>query len=165
MEDVEVSSGKIQLLRRDVKELEKQINRTARTSQIQFMETGLEVEAAKVVVLQRVNELAANLSQQGELLRENSADVDYLYKALYRTNLSADCDCKGLTAAVARLERGVANISELANENRLTLEEGGGGGQWGGDRDWEPAVGALQLDLQQVGECFLLTTQSKKRNI
>lgn len=165
MEDAEVSSGNIQRLRRDFKELERQINRTARTSQVQFMETGLEVEAAREVVLRRVNELAANLSQQGEQLREMDMDVDYVYSVLYKHNLSADCDCKGLKAAVARLERGVANVSELANENRLALEESGGGGQWGGDSDWEPAVEALQRGLQQVRKCFLLTTRTKKRNI
>lgn len=160
MEDAEVSSGNIQRLRRDFKELERQINRTARTSQVQFMETGLEVEAAREVVLRRVNELAANLSQQGEQLCEMDMDVDYVYSVLYKHNLSADCDCKGLKAAVARLERGVANVSELANENRLALEESGGG-----DSDWEPAVEALQHGLQQVRKCFLLTTRTKKRNI
>lgn len=148
MEDVEVSSGNVQQLRQDFKELEKQSNQTARTGQVQFMETGLEVEAAKEVVLRRVGELAGNLSQQGEQLQEMDVDVDYLYTLLYKHNSSGDCDCKGLRAAVARLEGRVVNVTELANENRLTLDENSEGGA--GPSDWEPAVEALQRGLQQV---------------
>ncbi len=152
MEDMEVALGSVQQLRRDFKELGKQINQTARTSQIQFMETGLEVEAAKEAVLRRVGELAGNLSQQGERLHEMDVDVDYLYTALYRHNSSGDCDCKGLKAAVARLEGGVANVTELANENRLALDENseGGAGHWDGANGWEPAVEAVRHGLQQV---------------
>ncbi|KAI3363548.1 hypothetical protein L3Q82_012140 [Scortum barcoo] len=145
-------------LRRELKELGKQINQTARTSQIQFMETGLEVEAAREAVLRWVGELAGNLSQQGERLQEMDVDVDYLYTALYKHNSTGDCDCKGLKAAVARLEVGMANVTELANENRLALEESdeGGAGQWGGASDWEPAVEALQHGLQLVKESLAL---------
>uniref|UniRef100_A0A3P8SMQ3 Multimerin 2a n=1 Tax=Amphiprion percula TaxID=161767 RepID=A0A3P8SMQ3_AMPPE len=137
-----------------MKELEKLINNTARKSQVLFMETGLEVEDAKVSVLRRVDELAGNLTQQDQRLQEMDVDVDYLYTILYKHNTTTDCDCKALKAAVARLERGVANVTELANENRLALEENseGGAGQWGGASDWEPVVEALQHGLQQVKE-------------
>lgn len=152
MEDMEVSSGNIQLLRQDFKELQKQINQTARTSQVHFMETGLEVEAAKEAVLRRVGELAGNLSQQGEQLQDMEVDVDYLFTVVYKHNSSGDCDCKSLKAAVARLEAGVANVTELANENRLALDENseGGAGQWVIADEWEPVVGVLQHGLQQV---------------
>lgn len=152
MEDMEGTSGDVQLLRRDLKELEKHINQTARNGQVQFMETGLEVEAARVAVLWQVGELTGNLSRQGERLREMDVDVDYLYEAFYKQNSSTDCDCKGLRAAVARLERGVANVTELANDNRLALDEesDGVGGQWSEAGYWEPAVEALQHGLQQV---------------
>ncbi|KAK9541304.1 hypothetical protein VZT92_001359 [Zoarces viviparus] len=157
MEDVEVNSWDVEQLRRDLKELEKHINRTARTSQIQFMETGLEVEAAREKVLGQVGELAGNLSLQVERLHEMDVDVDYLYEAFYKHNSSTGCDCKGLTAAIARLERGVANVTELANENRLALDDEsvGGAGQWGGAGDWEPAVETLQYGLQQVKESLV----------
>lgn len=147
-----MTSGSIQLLRQDLRSLVKQINQTARTSQVQFMETGLEVEAAREVVLRRVAELAGNLSQQSERLQEMDVDVDYLYTTLYKDNSSSDCGCKSLRAALARLERGVANVTELANKNRLALEEDNEGvvTQWGGASDWEPAVQAIQQDLQQV---------------
>lgn len=152
MEDTEVTSGNVQLLRQDFKELEKQINQTARTSQVHFMETVLEVEAAKETVLRRVGELAGNLSQQGGQLQETEVDVDYLFSIVYKHNSSGDCDCAALKAAVARLEAGVANVTELANENRLTLDENsnGGAGQWVIADEWEPLVGVLQHGLQQV---------------
>lgn len=152
MEDMEVTSGTTQLLRQDFRSLVKQINQTARTSQVQFMETGLEVEAAREVVLRRVAELAGNLSQQSERLQEMDVDVDFLYTTLYKDNSSSDCGCKALRAALARLQRGVANVTELANKNRLALEEDSEGvvAQWGGARDWEPAVQVIQQDLRQV---------------
>ncbi|XP_070697428.1 multimerin-2a isoform X2 [Pempheris klunzingeri] len=160
MEDMEVTSGSIQQLRRDFKELDKHINQTARTSQIQFMETGLEVETAKEVVLRQVGELAGNLSQQGKQLQEMDVDVDYLYTLLYGpySNMSGDCDCKGLKADVAQLRVTVANVTELANENRLALDETveGGEEQWGGAGDWELALEALQRGLQQVNESLAL---------
>lgn len=145
-----MTSGSVQLLRQALTVLGEQIKQTARNSQVQFMETGLEVEAAKVAVLTRVGEMAGNLSQQGQRLQEMDVDVDYLYTNLYKHNSSGDCDCQGLKAAVARLERGVANVTELANENRLALEEDNGAGSWGGASDWGPAVEALQRSVQQV---------------
>lgn len=150
MEDVEVTSGDIQQLKRDTKELKMQIDQAERSSRILFMETGLEVEAAKVTMLQRVNELAENLTLQAEKLQETEDDVDYLYTAFYKNSSAGDC--KTLKAAVARLERAVVNVTQLANENRLALEENPeeGGEQWGRESDWVLAVKALHDGLQQV---------------
>ncbi|KAM7408233.1 hypothetical protein PAMA_002095 [Pampus argenteus] len=158
-EDVEVTSGSVQQLRQNIKMLDEQINKTARNSQIQFMETGLEVEAAKVVVLGRVNELAENMSKQGKRLKDLDEDVDNLYTGIY-------CDCATLKAAITKLEQGVANVTVLANENRLALDESHneGVGQWGGDSDWEPAVEALQGGLQQVKES-LTSEQTRTRTL
>lgn len=147
-EDIEVFSGDVQQLQRDFKHLEKQINQTARTSQIQFMETGLEVEAAREVVLRRVGELAGNLSQHNLWLQETDEDVDDLYTLFYKQNSSY----MGLKAVVAQLERGVANVTQLANENRLALDSEAGTVQWGGANDWESLVKALQHDVQQVNK-------------
>lgn len=149
-EDVEVTAGDVEQVRRTLVDLEQRIIQTGRNSQVQFMETGLEVEAAKVAVLSQVSELAGNTSER---FHEMDVDVDYLYGVLYKqSNTSGDCDCKALRAAVTQLERGVANVTELANENRLALDENseGGAGHWGGAGDWEPAVEALQHELRQV---------------
>lgn len=155
IEDVEVTSRNIQLLRQDVRSLEKQINQTARTSQIQFMETGLEVEMAREVVLRQVAELAGNLSKQRERFQEMDVDLDYVYSMLYKDNSSSDCGCKSLRTALARLEGSVANVTELANKNRQALEEDSEGmaAQWDVTSDWEPAVQVVQQDLQQVPKC------------
>ncbi|XP_056903697.1 multimerin-2-like isoform X2 [Takifugu flavidus] len=158
IEDVEMTSRNIQLLRQDFRSLEKQINQTARNSQVQFMETGLEVEAAREVVLQRVAQLAGNLSKQSERLQEMDVDLDYVYSMLYKDNSSSDCGCKSLKTALAGLERSVANVTELANKNQQALEEESEGvaAQWDVTSDWEPAVQVVQQDLQQMRESIVL---------
>ncbi|XP_058507100.1 multimerin-2a isoform X2 [Solea solea] len=157
-EDVDVTSGNIQRLRFDLTGLDKLINQTARRSQVLFMETGLEVEEAKVGVLKKVDELTRNMTQHNKHLQEVDVDIDYLFTALYRNHSAPDCDCKALTAAVVQLERGVANVTALANENRLALEADDDGGveQWDRANDWEPAVEALQRGLQLVKESVVL---------
>lgn len=157
MKDLDMASVNLQLLRQDFRRLEKQINQTARTSQVQFMETGLEVEAAREVVLQRVAQMEGNLSQQSQRIQEMDVDVDYLYTRLYKDNSSSDCGCKSLRTALARLERGVANVTLLADANRLALEEDREGVAAPGDVSaWEPAVQLIQEELQQVGGVSLV---------
>lgn len=112
------------------------------------METGLEVEAAREVVQQRVGELAGDLSQHNLRLQEMDEDMDDLYNLFYKQNSSY----MGLKAVVAQLERGVANVTQLANENRLALDSEAGGVQWDGANNWEPLVKVLQQDIQQVNK-------------
>lgn len=145
-EDLEVFSGDVWQLRQQTRHLEKSINQTARTSQVQFMETGLEVEAAREVVLQRVDKLMSNVSRFEQWLRKTDSDVDYLYNRFYGLN----CGCAELTATVARLEAGVANVTELANENRLALDSDADVEEWNRTDDWEPLVRTLQKEVQQV---------------
>lgn len=157
--DVEMTSRNIQLLRQDFRSLEEQINQTARTSQVQFMETGLEVEKAREVVLQRLAQLAGNMSKQSERLQEMDVDLDYVYNVLYKDNSSSDCGCKSLKSALAGLERSVANVTALANKNQQALEEDseGAAAQWAVTSDWEPAVQVVQQDLQQVPKVWPIT--------
>lgn len=156
MEDAAVTSRAVQQLSRHVKELEKQINDTARRTQVLFMETGLEVEDAKVKVLNHVNELAGKLSgklsQQVKRLDDVEEDMDCLWTIpnACKNNSRIECNCETLQATVAILQRDVANVTELANENRLALDENNKGGHWGTSSDWEPAVKALQLGLHRV---------------
>ncbi len=64
-------------------DLDKKIVQTGLNSQVQFMETGLEVEAAKVTVLDRINELNSNISVLQSTLQEMETDVDLsLYRVL-----------------------------------------------------------------------------------
>lgn len=156
-----MTSGRVQQLQRIYKDYDKRINATTRQSQVHFMETGLEVEAAKVVVLRQVKELTGNLSLQSQRLQELDVDVDYLYTVHYKQNNSSrDCSCSELRAVVGRLQRDVANVTALANENRLALEESDMQGVPWGESDWQPAVEALQHGLQEVG---VKTTLTKPR--
>ncbi|KAM4730046.1 multimerin-2a isoform 2-T2 [Anableps anableps] len=161
MEDVVVTSADVEQMKLQLKDLEKLINQTARDSRILFMETGLEVEQSKVMVVQQVEQLAGNLTRHEKHLQENDMDLDYLYIAIYKLNLSTDCNCGGLNAAVARLEKGVANVTQLANQNRLELEEHS---EVGRASDWEPAVEALQRGLQQVKES-VASEQNRTRTL
>lgn len=145
-EDLDVFSGDVQQVQQQTRNLQKSINQTARTSQVQFMETGLEVEMAKVVVLQQVGKLMSNMSRLEQSLQKTDNDVDYLYKKLYGVN----CGCTELTATVAQLEASVANVTALANENSLALESNADVEVWGRAYEWQPLVTALQQDVQQV---------------
>ncbi|KAM8852651.1 multimerin-2a [Synchiropus picturatus] len=138
--------GQWRQLRRDALALNERINQTARSSQVQFMETGLEVEAAREVVLRRVTELAGNLSLREQRLQEAEADLDYLF------------------SSVSRLEMGVANLTEQVSQNRLALDEEEERSAWPGDRssEWEPAVEALQRSLQQV-KVSVVSEQARSR--
>ncbi|KAJ8418360.1 hypothetical protein AAFF_G00140690 [Aldrovandia affinis] len=164
LEDLELASGNIRDLQRGFRGLEDKIDQTGRNSQIQFMETGLEVEAAKVEVLNRVNELASNLTLQDEHLKEMDSDMDYLYTQLYRSNAtSKDCDCKALVAGLSRLEREVANVTELASENRQALEDSTlGQDRW--EVGWGTSVEDLKQGLLQVKES-LAFEQDKSRSL
>lgn len=165
MEDVAVTSGRVQQLQRIYKDYDKRINATTRQSQVHFMETGLEVEAAKVVVLRQVKELTGNLSLQSQRLQELDVDVDYLYTVHYKQNNSSrDCSCSELRAVVGRLQRDVANVTALANENRLALEESDMQGVPWGESDWQPAVEALQHGLQEMKMSWA-SEQNKSRAV
>uniref|UniRef100_A0A3Q3N0M8 EMI domain-containing protein n=1 Tax=Mastacembelus armatus TaxID=205130 RepID=A0A3Q3N0M8_9TELE len=162
--DVEFTSGSVQQLRRDFLELEKNVTKARHNTQVLFMETGLEVEAAKEAVMSKMNHLAGNLTTQGQRLQELDVDVDYLYTNFYKNSSAGDCDCKALKATVAQLESGLANVTELANDNRLTLDEQNEGTveEWDRTSDWMPTAEALQDSVQQVKES-LASEQGKTR--
>ncbi|XP_024152731.2 multimerin-2 isoform X1 [Oryzias melastigma] len=162
LDNMEVTSGGVEQLTENLKSLERFINQTARRSQVLFMETGLEMEASKLSVQGQVEELGRNLTLLEEHMRRTDKDVDYLYLLSYKHNLSKNCDCKELEATVDHLERVVANVSVVAKDNSVALEEQSERWleQWGGASDWEPAVKALQHGLQQVKE-MLASGQSR----
>ncbi|KAK6328783.1 hypothetical protein J4Q44_G00007610 [Coregonus suidteri] len=161
VEDLEIANDNVLDLKRGLRDLEENIAQTWRNSQIQFMETGLEVEAAKVAVLNRVNELASNLTIRSEQLQEMETDIDYLYTQFYK-NVSAakDCDCKAFTATISRLEQGLTNVTELANDNRLALE----GSTDAGSERWSPSVEDIYQGLDHV-KASLAFEQEKSRTL
>ncbi|RXN27777.1 multimerin-2 isoform X1 [Labeo rohita] len=105
--------------------LDKEIVQTGRDSQIRFMETGLEVEAAKVRVLDRINELNGSISTLQDTVQEMGSDVDHLFEAFHNNTNSASgdlYDCIALRASVNQLERTVAYVRAIASENKLARE-------------------------------------------
>ncbi|KAJ8248464.1 hypothetical protein GJAV_G00242290 [Gymnothorax javanicus] len=142
-EDLETEN--IRDLQRGFRGLEDRIDEEARKTQILFMETGLEVEAAKVEVLDRVSELAGNLTLQEGQLKDLDMDMDYLYTQFYRINTtSKDCDCKALGTSVTQLEKEMASLSKMVEDNRQAIEE-----SVEGQERWEVAEATSVEDLKQ----------------
>lgn len=147
------------------RDLDNKIVQTGRNSQIQFMETGLEVEAAKVAVLDRINELSSNISVLQEALQETESDVDHLFTEFHknRSSASGDCDCIALGVSVTQLEHTVANVIQIANENKLAWEREAQ--EMLDNRDssaWIPSVEDLKLGLLNV-QRSLAFEQEKSR--
>lgn len=156
-EGVEENRQLVDDMRKSLRELKERIVQTGRDSQMQFMETGLEVEAAREVVLGRLKELEGNITLVTHQMQLGDADMDFLFSRLY--------NCTAVRDEVAHLERGVTNLTELSNENRLALQRGVAkltelvndnrlaleeGGAWRDHGDWESVVKGLQQNIQQV---------------
>ncbi|XP_051772119.1 multimerin-2a isoform X2 [Ctenopharyngodon idella] len=153
IEGHEQVTANIKDLQNGWRELDNKIVQTGRNSQIQFMETGLEVEAAKVAVLDRINELSSNISLLQQALQEMETDVDYLFTEYYKNISSArgECDCIALGVSVTQLEQTVANVMAIANENKLSQEREVQ--EMLDNRDngaWVPSVEDLKLGLLNV---------------
>ncbi|XP_028845150.1 multimerin-2a [Denticeps clupeoides] len=159
-EEQQLMNGNINDLQKGFRHMEEQIDKTRRKSQIQFMETGLEVEAAKVAVLQSVNQLGQNITKHADMLHELEMDVDYLFEHFHK-NFSSLCDCGTLRNSVLKLGNAVENVTELANENRLAIE---GGLDIGQDRwkDWEPLVEDLQDGLMEVRKALAFEKEQNR---
>uniref|UniRef100_A0A8C2L332 Multimerin 2a n=1 Tax=Cyprinus carpio TaxID=7962 RepID=A0A8C2L332_CYPCA len=147
------------------RDLDQKIVQTGRNSQVQFMETGLEVEAAKVAVLDRINELSSNITVLQSTMQETETDVDHLYEEFYKniSLASGDCDCIALGASVTQMEQTVANVMKIANENKLARESKTQ--EMLDNRDsgaWIPSVEDLKLGLLNVQKS-LAFEQEKSR--
>ncbi|XP_043111341.1 multimerin-2a [Puntigrus tetrazona] len=142
--------------------LDKKIVQTGHNSQVLFMETGLEVEAAKVSVLDRINELNSNISVLQRTLQEMETDVDYLYTGYYKniSSASGDCDCIALGASLTQLQDTVATVKETVNENKLAREHEAQ--MMLDSQAWVPTVEDLKLGLLNVQKS-LAFEQEKSR--
>ncbi|KAL0964306.1 hypothetical protein UPYG_G00322030 [Umbra pygmaea] len=159
VEDLEMANNHVMDLKKGFRGLEENIAQTGRNSQIQFMETGLEVEAAKVTVLNRVNELASNLTICSDQLKELDSDLDYVYTHFYK-NVSAGCDCQAFTSILFHLEQGLKNVTELVNENRQAVD-----GTYGaGSERWGLSVEDIYQGLDDV-KASLAFEQEKSRTL
>ncbi|MBN3295813.1 MMRN2 protein, partial [Amia calva] len=124
-EEKEVMDENIQDVQRGFRMLESNITDTAKEIRVLFMESGLTVEESNKVVLDRVEELTNNISNLEMQLDPINSDIDYLYEQIYK-NGSKGCDCKMLfprLEQLEQLEQQLDNITDLANVNKLALED------------------------------------------
>ncbi|KAG1954703.1 multimerin-2 [Pimephales promelas] len=120
------SARKINDLQRDLMILGQSIGDVKQRAEVHFVETGLEVEATRVKVLESIGELTDNVSAQEGQLREIELDLDNIYHQLQRNDSVIGeqvCSCKSMGSSLARLELEVANVTHLTRQNRLALEE------------------------------------------
>ncbi|XP_016086775.1 multimerin-2-like [Sinocyclocheilus grahami] len=120
------SDGAVRALQRDLLDLEESLEEVKQRTEVHFAETGLEVEATRVRVLNSVGELTANLSAHEGQLREIELDLDNIYQQLQKNDSAVEeqaCSCKSIGSSLARLELEVANATHLAKQNQLALEE------------------------------------------
>ncbi|XP_065152944.1 multimerin-2a [Paramisgurnus dabryanus] len=142
--------------------LQDKIAQTGREYQIKYMETGLEVDAAKVTVLDQMKELSNNISIVQEALQEMEVDVDYLFTRYYKNISAGDCNCLDLRTSVAELQKAVADVMEIANENRLTQRGYAEERLDNLENVWVPSVEDLKLGLLNVQKS-LAFEQEKSR--
>ncbi|XP_030630992.1 multimerin-2 [Chanos chanos] len=162
--DSKNSSGTIKDLRIGLQNLEKRLEQVSQRSEVHFAETGLEVEAGKVMVLNRVSELAANVSAHEGQLREIDSELDYIYQQLQTKNITATepaCNCWVLAATVARIALEVSNVTNLAKRNQLALEDAKAEQSLG---RWTTEVEDLHQGLLHVKES-LAYEQEKTRTL
>ncbi|KAK1791850.1 hypothetical protein P4O66_013823 [Electrophorus voltai] len=160
------TSKDIEHLQRDWKTLEKRIDKTDRMNEDRYYEAFLEVDGAKQVVQKNVHDLATNITILQEMLQEMEEDVDYVYKGLYKniSSSGAYCDCEALGKSVAELRQALANVTALANENRLIIDSKAEEGLYWGDTNRGASVDDLKMDLLNV-QNSLAFEQSKSRTL
>ncbi len=120
------SDGAFRALQKDLLDLGQSLEEVKQRTEIHFAETGLEVEATRVRVLNSVGELTANLSAHEGQLREIELDLDNIYQQLQKNDSAVAeqaCSCKSIGSSLARLELEVANVTQIAKQNQLALEE------------------------------------------
>ncbi|XP_067285578.1 multimerin-2 isoform X2 [Pseudorasbora parva] len=120
------SARMIKDLQKELLILGQSLEEVKQRTEVHFAETGLEVEATRVRVLNSIGELTANVSAHEGQLREIEFDLDNIYHQLQRNDSviaeQAVC-CKSMGSSLARLELEVANVTHLTRQNQLALEE------------------------------------------
>ncbi|KAK7122623.1 hypothetical protein R3I94_019664 [Phoxinus phoxinus] len=120
------SARKINDLQRDLLILGQSLGEVKQRTEVHFVETGLEMEATRVRVLNSIGELTANVSAHEGQLSEIELDLENIYHQLQRNDsviAEQVCSCKSMRSSLARLELEVANVTHLTRQNRLALEE------------------------------------------
>uniref|UniRef100_A0A4W4GE28 Multimerin 2b n=2 Tax=Electrophorus electricus TaxID=8005 RepID=A0A4W4GE28_ELEEL len=151
-----------QNLEHGLQNLSQILDQVHQDSEVRFAEAGLEVEAVRVAALNSINEVAANLSMQANQLRELELYMDSFYQHLQSnepTTAEETCRCKEISKSLVRLEQEIANVTDLARENRYALEDEEAKK---GQGDWPVELEDLNQGLLSVKES-LAFEQAKSR--
>lgn len=117
------SARMIKDLQRDLLILGQSLEEVKQSNEVHFAETGLEVEANRIRVLNSIGELTSNVSAHEGQLREIELELENIYHQLQRNDSEQVCSCKSIGSTLARLELEVANVTHLTRQNQLALEE------------------------------------------
>lgn len=118
------SDRMIKDLQRDQLILGQSLEEVKQRTEVNFAETGLEMEANRVRVLNSIGELTSNISAHEGQLREIELDLYNIYQLQRNDSVNAEaCSCKSIGRSLARLELEVANVTHLTRQNQLALEE------------------------------------------
>ncbi|XP_062859995.1 multimerin-2 [Trichomycterus rosablanca] len=154
----------VQSLDHDVKNLSLTLEELSQSSEVQFAEILLEIEAARVTAQKSVIELSSSLSNQERQFKEIELDVDNIYQHLQKhepITAGEICSCKEIRDSLVQLELEVGNVTELAKENQYALEDAEAKRI---QSHWTTEVGDLHQGLLSVRES-LAFEQAKRRTL
>lgn len=152
----------VQKLDHGVRNLSQNLEYVSHSTEVHLAQIGLEVEAAKVATLKIANEQTSNLSVQERDLREIQLDVDNIYQLLQKNEHATAfemCNCKEISDSLVRLESEIANVTNIAKENRYALQDAEAKM---GLTQWAPAVEDLHQDLWNVRESLAFEQVKRK---
>ncbi|KAK3560051.1 hypothetical protein QTP86_033777 [Hemibagrus guttatus] len=152
----------VQKLDHGLRNLSERLEYASHNTEVHLAQIGLDVEAARVATLKSVNELASNHSNQERELREIQLDVDNIYQHLQNNELATAgeiCSCKEISDSLARMESEVANVTNIAQENRYALEDAEAKR---GLSQWTPEVEDLRQGLWSVRESLAFEQVKRK---
>ncbi|XP_066518852.1 multimerin-2 [Hoplias malabaricus] len=140
------------------------LEQVRRNSDVQFAETGQELEAAKLSAFNSINELSSNFSSQQRQLRELELYLDNIYERIHQneaTTEAEDCSCKEISESLVTLQLKVANVTDLAKKNHYALVDAEA---TRGQAHWAMQVEDLHQALLHVKES-LAFEQAKSRTL
>lgn len=152
----------VQKLDHGVRNLSQNLEYVSHSTEVHLAQIGLEVEAARVATLKVVNELTSNLSVQERDLREIQLDVDNIYQLLQNNEHATAaemCSCKEISDSLVKLESEIANVTNVAKENRYALEDAEAKMRLS---QWAPEVEDLHQDLWNVRESLAFEQVKRK---
>ncbi|TSK14878.1 Multimerin-2 [Bagarius yarrelli] len=152
----------VQKLDHGLRNLSERLEHVSHNTEVHLAQISFEVEAARVATQKTVNELASNHSNQERELRETQLDVDNIYQHLQNNEpvtAGEICSCKEMSDLLARLESDVANVTNIAKENRYTLEDVEAKK---GLSQWTPEVEDLNQGLWSVRESLAFEQVKRK---